>query len=95
MTLKEMSGEYFAGAQSCRTRIAELERQLEEQPMCEIDRLRLRRRICILRGMMRDTLAISRYLKNYYGDDEDAGEKIEFICTAGGVYGAQAVHKAC
>lgn len=95
MTLKEMSGEYYAGAQRCRERIAELEDMLENREMCEIDRLRLRRRICILRGMMRDAIAISRYLKNYYGDDNDAGKEIEFICKAGGVYGSAPIHKAC
>lgn len=66
MKLSELSEQYAAGAELCRGRIDELRRSLGE-PMCEIDRLRLRRRIGILSGMMRDALATSRYLKNYYG----------------------------
>lgn len=66
MKLIELSTEYNDSAQLCRVRIAELNRELNEEPMCEIDRLRLRRRIAVLTSMMRDTLAVSRYLENYY-----------------------------
>lgn len=67
MKLIELSAEYNESAQALKRRIAELSRQLNDEPMCEIDRLRLRRRIAILTSMMRDTLAVSRYLENYYG----------------------------
>lgn len=80
MELIELSEEYYDGAQALRRRIAELKKYVETEPMCEIDRLRMRRRICILTGMMRDSMAISRYLENYYGDDENAGEEIEYVC---------------
>lgn len=66
MKLIELSAEYNESALLCRRRIAELNRTLSDEPMCEIDRLRLRRRIAILTSMMRDTLAVSRYLENYY-----------------------------
>ena len=66
MKLIELSAEYNDSAQLCRVRIAELNRELNEEPMCEIYRLRLRRRIAVLTSMMRDTLAGSRYLENYY-----------------------------
>ncbi len=80
MKLIELSGEYYEGAQALRRRIAELKSRIETEPMCEIDRLRMRRRICILTGMMRDSMAISRYLENYYGDEENAGEENEYVC---------------
>lgn len=80
MRLIELSEEYYGGAQAIRRRIAELKNSLEDETLCEIDKLRLRRRICILTGMMRDSMAISRYLKNYYGDDENAGEENEYVC---------------
>ena len=67
MKLIELSAEYNESAQALKCRIAELSKQLNDEPMCEIDRLRLRRRIAILTSMMRDTLAVSRYLENYYG----------------------------
>ena len=52
MKLIELSEEYYDGAQALRRRIAELKKCVETEPMCEIDRLRMRRRICILTGMM-------------------------------------------
>ncbi len=75
MRLTELSIEYAHSAQLCKTRIAELKARLETEEMCEIDRLRLRRRIGILTGMMRDTMAVSKYLKNYYGGKEYGGEE--------------------
>lgn len=75
MKLIELSGEYYESAQKCKKRISELNEMLENEPMCEIDRMRMRRRVCILMGMMRDAMAISRYLENYYGDDVYAGKE--------------------
>lgn len=80
MKLIELSGEYYDSAQLCRRRICELNERLKSEPMCEIDRLRMRRRVCVLTSMMRDTLAVSRYLENYYGDDKNAGKETEYVC---------------
>ncbi len=80
MKLIELSEEYAQSAELCRGRIAELRSSLADETMCEIDRLRLRRRIAILTSMMRDTLAVSRCLKNYYGDDINAGKKTQYVC---------------
>ena len=76
MKISELSAEYRDSAMLCRGRIKELNLKLEGEPMCEIDRLRLRRRIAILR----DTIAVSRYLENYYGDDMNAGKKTQYVC---------------
>ena len=75
MKISELSAEYRDSAMLCRGRIKELNLKLECEPMCEIDRMRMRRRVCILTGMMRDAMAISRYLENYYGDDVYAGKE--------------------
>ena len=48
MKISELSAEYRDSAMLCRGRIKELNLKLECEPMCEIDRLRLRRRIAIL-----------------------------------------------
>jgi len=80
MKISELSAEYRDSAMLCRGRIKELNLKLEGEPMCEIDRLRLRRRIAILTSMMRDTIAVSRYLENYYGDDMNAGKKTQYVC---------------
>lgn len=80
MNLIELSEQYRDSAMLCRDRLKELNKALAQDRMCEIDRLRLRRRIAILTSMMRDTLAVSRYLENYYGDDKNAGKKNEYVC---------------
>lgn len=80
MKISELSAEYRDSAMLCRGRIKELNLKLDGEPMCEIDRLRLRRRIAILKSMMRDTIAVSRYLENYYGDDMNAGKKTQYVC---------------
>ena len=80
MKLIELSEEYSRSAALCRERIAELRGGLDDESMCEIDRLRLRRRIAMLTSMMRDALAVSHYLKNYYGDDINAGKKTQYVC---------------
>ncbi len=80
MNLMELSAEYSESAALCRGRIAELRSGLADESLCEIDRLRLRRRIAMLTSMMRDALAVSRYLKNYYGDDVNAGKKAQHVC---------------
>ena len=71
MMLSQLSVQYRESAQLCRDRAHELEPRLGDKSMCEVDRLRLRRRILTLMTMARDAMAISRYLENYYGDDEN------------------------
>ena len=80
MTLIQLSSEYRKSGELCRQRQEELSRKLEREDMCEMDRLRLRRRIYILGVMARDSIATSRYLENYYGDDGNAGKEAEYVC---------------
>ena len=80
MTLMQLSSEYRKSGELCRQRQEELSRKLEREDMCEMDRLRLRRRIYILGVMARDSIATSRYLENYYGDDINAGKKTQHVC---------------
>ena len=51
MKISELSAEYRDSAMLCRGRIKELNLKLEGEPMCEIDRLRLRRRTHRTRGL--------------------------------------------
>lgn len=80
MTLNEMSYEYRKTGELCRTRLEELNDRLEHEKMCEMERLRLRRKAYMLSVMARDAIATSRYLGNYYGDDENAGKEAEYVC---------------
>lgn len=67
MTLKELSGQYRQSSQLCRQRLLEIRTRINDERLCEMDRLLLRRRCTILESMMRETAAISKYLENYYG----------------------------
>ena len=80
MTLSEMSKEYRHSGELCRARLKELNDRLENTTMCEMDRLRLRRKTAMLETMLRDTVAISRYLENYYGGKDDERKKAEYVC---------------
>ena len=80
MTLIELSAEYRNSSELCRARLAELNERLENTKMCEMDRLRLRRKTAMLETMLRDTVAISRYLENYYGGTENERKKAEYVC---------------
>jgi hypothetical protein len=73
MNLKELSIQYNSSARLCKGRIHELKLllELEGGSMCETDIIDIQRRISILTSMMRDTFIIARYLKDYYGDDEN------------------------
>lgn len=66
MTLKELSVEYRASGEACRTRFKELKEELSTAELSENEKLKLRRRITILTAMSRDAIAISNYLANYY-----------------------------
>lgn len=80
MTLTQLSIEYRESGELCRKRQNELKQRLESEKMCEMERLRLRRRIYILGCMARDSIATSRYLERYYGDERNAGEEAEYVC---------------
>lgn len=80
MTLMQLSSEYRRSGELCRQRQEELRLRLEREKLCETDRLRLRRRIYILGAMARDSIATSRYLENYYGDDKNEGKENEYVC---------------
>lgn len=74
--LTELSQSYAASGRACRERARALRRQLREQKqMCEVDRLRLRRRIQILLTMANDCSATARYLARYYHKAETEKEK--------------------
>ena len=80
MTLMQLSSEYRKSGELCRQRQEELSLRLERANLCETDKLRLRRRIYVLGVMTRDSIATSRYLENYYGDDKNAGKETEYVC---------------
>ncbi len=80
MTIAELSGEYRKSGEACRIRAEELETRLKREKMCEMDKMRLRRKISMLTNMARDAIATSRYLENYYGDDKNEREKAEYVC---------------
>lgn len=69
MSLEKLAFEYMESSKKCRGRAAELRKLIEDENVCETDRLLLRRRCTILEGMARETAAISKYLANYYGGD--------------------------
>ena len=71
MTLQELSREYRDSAQLCKQRAAELAAQLDDPGLSETQRLLLRRRICILTAMARDTMGVSSYLHTYYRKENE------------------------
>ena len=78
MNLNELSEQYRAGGEACRLRAAQLTEVLKTEKLPEMERMRLRRRICILMTMARESAATAKYLKNYYGDDDNG--KHEHVC---------------
>ena len=72
MNLKELSAEYRKSGLACKNRADRLKPLLQSPEICEMERLRLRRRIYMLESMGREALATAKYLINYYGDDENA-----------------------
>lgn len=83
MRIEQLSQEYRASGEACRRRAQELTEALMSEKMCEMERLRLRRRICMLNTMARDAIATSKYLENYYGDDENGKNK--HVCKGRGI----------
>lgn len=84
MKLTELSEQYRQSAEPLRGRIAELRRRLDTEELCELERLRLRRRVCVLSTMLRETIAVSRYLENYYGGDNNGRETTEPVYKTAG-----------
>ncbi len=80
MTVAELSGEYRKSGELCRVRAEELGEKLKKEKMCEMDKLRLRRKIHMLSNMARDAIATSNYLENYYGDEKNERKKAEYVC---------------
>lgn len=80
MTIAELSGEYRKSGELCRVRAEELSEKLKKEKMCEMDKLRLRRKIHMLSNMARDAIATSNYLENYYGDEKNERKKAEYVC---------------
>ena len=83
MKINELAKEYRASGEACRLRAQQLTEMLVTEEMGEMEKMRLRRRICILMAMARDAIATSKYLENYYGDDENG--KDEHVCTGRGI----------
>ena len=77
MTLNELSAQYRAGGESCRVKVKELEKELAERSMSETERYKLRRKLYIAGTMMREQIAMSRYLENYYGGKKSGKE---YVC---------------
>ncbi len=93
MTLKELSAEYRQSGAACRARAAELRRRLEEERMGETQRLRLRRRVCVLASMARDAAATANYLEHYY-ERREVYERRQPMGREDGVSGSAAVYQA-
>ncbi len=80
MTLTELSHEYRESGLLCRERMKELNQKLETEKLGSTEQMRIRRRIATLSTMARDTIATSKYLENYYGDDANEQIKAEYVC---------------
>lgn len=78
MTLSEMAVEYRKSAELLRSGLKKLRLRLETENLCEMDRLRLRRKILQLETMLRDTTATAFYLENYYGGKRDDREEATY-----------------
>ncbi len=80
MTLIQLSEEYRRSGELCKARLGEIRYSLEHDRMCEMDRMRLRRKADMLETMMRDTMSLSRYLENYYGGAANGRKEAEYVC---------------
>ena len=47
-------------------RIKELTEQIADKNICEMERMRLRRRVDVLKTMYYDTLKAAKYMEGYY-----------------------------
>ena len=68
MILKELANEYRESAAMLTERMNELKEQIADSNICEMERMRLRRRLGALKTMYYDTLKTAKYLEGYYGE---------------------------
>ena len=68
MILKELANEYRESAAMLTERIKELTEAAAAEDICEMERMRLRRRLGALKTMYYDTLKTAKYLEGYYGE---------------------------
>ena len=66
MMLKELANEYRESAAMLTDRIKELTAKAADKNICEMERMRLRRRADILKTMYYDTVKTAKYLEGYY-----------------------------
>ena len=71
MTLSELAESYQDSSTLCRRRAEALEKQIGDPACSETQRLELRRRVCILYGMARETSAIARHLRTYRREERE------------------------
>lgn len=83
MKVKQLAKEYRESGEACRLRAEKLMETLKSEKLGEMEKMRLRRRICILMAMARDAISTSKYLENYYGDDDNG--KDEYVCEGRGI----------
>ena len=66
MEMLELAKEYRESAAMLKWRIGELKESLGKDKMCEMEKLRLRRRIDILLNMYHDTNETAMVMERYY-----------------------------
>lgn len=66
MLLKELAKEYRESAYALKERIDKLNEKSKSDEICEMERLRVRRRKEQLSTMYYDTLQTAKYLEEYY-----------------------------
>ena len=71
MLLKELANEYRESAAPLKERMNALKDAAADENICEMERMRLRRRLDTLRGMYYETMRTAVYLENYYGAVEN------------------------
>lgn len=69
MLLKELANEYRDSAALMTARLEELKTAAADKNICEMERLRIRRRLDILKTMYYDTMRTAKYLESYYGEE--------------------------
>ena len=66
MMLKDLANEYRESAAMLTERIKELTAKAAADDICEMERMRLRRRVDILKTMYYETRQTAKYLEGYY-----------------------------
>ncbi len=70
MLLKELANEYRESAAMLTERMNELKEQIADKNICEMERMRLRRRVDMLRTMYYDTVKLAKYMEGYYARED-------------------------